>query len=740
MDSAGESLSRQSELEDLQRSCSGDSFVLGRADSSRQNLTTLEIPERLEKLTCLDLAHNNIASSEVLSRLSAMRILSLANNQLQEVECILLCQNLCKVDFSNNFLRELPQLRNLVFLRELNLSNNFIQSLDGLRGCESLQKLALTHNNLSFAILLGVDTQVFRYGSAEEVAQFEYAFAQNPDDFLQNADPPLLELTSLRYLDMSHNPGIGTAAAVTINPEQNKKERKTKCAPLMETAEFASNVLRHPCESGDQGIFPSSIQHLLLSGCGVSKLGGLQSITSLRQLELQDNQIVDMSELTALKPLHLLSSLDLHGNPICVQNNYYYKLLFILPRIMRLDDHQTTVKEKVKAKEYFMPSLRQTASQDHRINILYQYTSPQHLRDCTLQTLNAPYAILALIGPASSGKRELARGLLKKLGDYFALLKSHTDKRQSNSKKSNSIQISPRSNEIGHESSPTVTSFLSTGHELINERKEDYYHVDTDTFEQMRAEGEFIQTARIMENQYGLTWATLESVARRGLAGLFIGELEAVYSLQLSGLQPRYVLCLPEDIRSYEARLRARFTHDSVHEDLVSDEDFQEATSKKHEECIKWCLDRAADLYPNIHRENPGMFDSVLLTDDWSRSFTQLLELVMSYLGIDPKTSSISDMSIKKKVPPQDFGVQAKFSSTSDTDESSKTQLLCGMTQYTVQDRVMETDHPTVIGSRGATMGAQTSLLPASGRHSTPCATVRKLESESKSVYHYIPE
>ncbi|KAF8566088.1 hypothetical protein P879_08955, partial [Paragonimus westermani] len=523
---------------------------------------------------------------------------------------------------------------------------NTVFILSGVWGCERLKSLSLAHNLLTAVALLGLDLNQIVYGSVDYLDQLENVYTQMQKEHFTSVRPPLLGLPVLRFLDLSYNEGLSSAVSLKLTVEQ--------CAELQQQYDVTDTVknfihgsvkfVNYAQESG-QGVLPDTISELHLAGCGISLLGGLDNLHRLNILNLKENRIVDSGNLCVLQPLRFLRRLDLSQNPIREQNLYRPQVVFLLDQLSVLDTREITVDEKIRVSEYFKPSIKQKASQDHRVNILHQFTRPQQLRDCTLQNPNSPYPILALIGPTAANKRELCRRLVAEFGQFFAHLKCHTDKpwRLSGITTTNASSLLS-SNRY---SSQNKNVKAAPCQELMED--EHYFFVDTETFEKKQARGEFIQTVSVFGYQYGLTWSSLDGVARKGLAGVFTGEVEAMFSFRLSDLQPRYILCLPQDTDAHEQRLRKRFTMDIQKFNCQRGQGSccVERGFEHIESNIKWCLDRTRTLYPDTQRNYPDAFDGVLRSDDVEESYRQLSLLVSDYLGVSaplqPKTDDFTE-------------------------------------------------------------------------------------------------
>ncbi|KAF6778901.1 hypothetical protein AHF37_01629 [Paragonimus kellicotti] len=581
----------------LQKSSSDRSFIFGHVHKVDKSVIDPSCLANFSLLTIVNLSDKHIVNCDFLQHLPAIARLNLAENQLKTINGLLYCKQIEFADFSYNNIQHLPPLESLVFLKEINLNHNCIKSIEGVWGCGRLNSLSLTHNLLTAVALLGLDLNQIVYGSVDYLDQLENVYTQMQKEHFMPVRPPLLGLPVLRFLDLSYNEGLSSAVSLKLTAEQ--------CAELQQQydlIEFARNVsdtgmtfVKHAQKNG-QGVFPDAVTELHLARCGISLIGGLANLHQINVLNLKENQIVDSSSLCVLQPLRLLRKLDLSHNPIREQNLYRSQVVFLLGS---------------------------TISFGWRRNL----GGPKS----TLQSPNSPYPILALIGPTAANKGEICLRLVAEFGQFFAHLKCHTDKpwRISGFTTTNT-SVLPSSNEY----LPQNIDVKTASREQVTE-DEHYFYVDTQKFEEKRARGEFIQTASFFGYQYGLTWSSLDSVARKGLAGVFTGEVEAMFSFRLSDLQPRYILCLPEDTDAHEQRLRKRFMLDvqEFHCQRGQESCCFERAFEDIESNITWCLDRTKTLYPDTRRNYPEAFDGVLRTDDVEESYRQLALLVADYLG-----------------------------------------------------------------------------------------------------------
>ncbi|KAK4468201.1 hypothetical protein MN116_008360 [Schistosoma mekongi] len=646
--------------------CSNDqSFHLTEGNFSNSNDIIGSLDQiQWTHLTSLNLSSNKLRDITLLTYTDSLEILNLSNNCLTNISPLISCKKLISLDCSKNEIHELPELNELPFLEELNASHNPLMSISGLCGCLSLHYLDLTSCQLPSSSITGLDDNDIQLGAIDPFEKYDnLSFYSNRQHLcLNNIQPTFLGIPHLRVLNLSYNPNIFHAINIQLTSNewfiiQNvlTKKYSTFNQDYNKYSMFNESINKNSLnEYNGLGLLPYKIEYLNLQACNIQLINGLTHMKCLHTLNLSHNQIVDYQTLKPLKLLLNLQNLNLKNNPICDQNNYFQKVIFCLNYLKILDDCQVSIMDKVRSLLYNEPSLEQLAKEDHRVNLLHQFTKPQQLRDCTLSNINTSYPILAIIGPIGMNKRRIRKLLHHKLDNYFAPLICYTD-RMPRSKLKN--QLNSLNNSKESSSELVLTSRLHHSSKLKKEQSlnelmhkfycinndynneidgVDYHFVNSEVFNKKRIGGEFIQTVNIMSHQYGLSWETLESVARRGLAGIVVGELELLYGLRLAGLKPRCILCLPNKAYNHERILRVKMSQiDSNQSELLCNDGILETSLEKLEEWIEWCIERTTNLYPQANRDNPGMFDAVLSVDNTQELFEQLHLLVLDYLGLN---------------------------------------------------------------------------------------------------------
>jgi hypothetical protein len=98
-------------------------------------------------------------------------------------------------------------------------------------------------------------------------------------------------------------------------------------------------------------------------------LKGLQSHPVLGHINLENNEIIDLTDMKYLRDLALLRQLNMKRNPLQDLPDYRLSVLFKLPRLTELDTIKVSPDEKVDAANMFDPSLELLATLDHMTNV-----------------------------------------------------------------------------------------------------------------------------------------------------------------------------------------------------------------------------------------------------------------------------------------------------------------------------------------------------------------------------------
>ncbi|KAL3852031.1 hypothetical protein ACJMK2_015742 [Sinanodonta woodiana] len=462
--------------------------------------------------------------------------------------------HLQRVEIPYNELTDLSPLSNLLYLLLLDASHNKISKLLDFRPPKNLKEVDLSFNMIT---------------EMSDLSAHHYLSKLNLDNNQIREINGLQNCQRLTALSLAHN-------------------KVTKIQGLDNLPIQFLNLCHNEIKKIQNLETLKKLKVINLSGNKIRSLKGLQGHDLLESVDLEDNEVIDISEIKYIRDLSMLWQLNLLRNPIQELPDYRLNVLFRIQRLTSLDRHKVEVEEKVAATNMFNPPAEVIAARDHIMHVVYSFLQPSRVWDSTLPSIETPYPMLVLVGPQGSGKKDLALKLVEEFNDYFGYGISHTTRR-------------PFQEEIPGK---------------------DYHFVTLEKFEMDIKMGQFIQTYQYNGNWYGLQMESIESVAREGLACVIHMELEGVLTLKNTYFEPRYVLVMPLNEEAHEKRLRARGIYS--------------------ESQLEYTLNRA-EMYKQHNRDHPGFFDMMINSDDIKEAYKHLRRLVMDYLGIGMNTPPAND-------------------------------------------------------------------------------------------------
>ncbi|XP_075810102.1 leucine-rich repeat and guanylate kinase domain-containing protein isoform X3 [Microtus pennsylvanicus] len=471
----------------------------------------------------LNLSHCDLIDISILCNYVHLQKLNLSANKIEDLSCVSFMPYLLELNASQNKLTTFFNFKPPKNLKKVDFSSNQIMEMCDLSAYNTLTQLILDHNEI------------------EEITGLENCI-------------------SLTHLSLADNKittinGLGTLPIKVLCLSNNQIENITGLEEL------------------------KALQKLDLSHNQISSLQGLENHDLLEVINLEENKIEELSEIEYIENLPILRVLNLLKNPIQSKSEYWLFVIFMLLRLTELDQQKIKVEEKVSAVNLHDPPPEVVAVRDHMIHVVNSMSQPQRIFDSTLPSLDAPYPMLILTGPAACGKRELAHRLCRQFNTYFRYGACHT----------------------------TRPPYFGEGDRV------DYHFISQEVFDEMLNMGKFILTFSYGDHNYGLNRDTVEGIARDGLASCIHMEIEGVRSLKYSYFEPRYILVVPMDKEKYEGYLRRK--------GLFSRAEIDFAVSR-------------VDLYIKINQKFPGYFDAVINADDLDIAYKKLSELIREYLGL----------------------------------------------------------------------------------------------------------
>uniref|UniRef100_A0A8C6IEZ4 Leucine-rich repeat and guanylate kinase domain-containing protein n=1 Tax=Mus spicilegus TaxID=10103 RepID=A0A8C6IEZ4_MUSSI len=476
----------------------------------------------------LNLSHCELVDISILCGYVHLQKLNLSGNRIEDLSCVSCMPYLLELNASQNKLTTFFNFKPPQNLKKVDFSSNLISEMYDLSAYHTLTQLILDNNEI------------------EEITGLENCISLTHLSLAGN------KITTIK--------GLGTLPIKVLSLSNNMIETITGLEEL------------------------KALQNLDLSHNQISSLQGLENHDLLEVINLEDNKIKELSEIEYIENLPILRVLNLLRNPIQTKPEYWFFVIYMLLRLTELDQQKIKVEEKVFAVNKYDPPPEVVAVQDHMTHVVNSMSQPQRIWDSTLPSLDAPYPMLILTGPAACGKRELAHRLCRQFSTYFRYGACHT----------------------------TRPPYFGEGDRV------DYHFISQEVFDEMLNMGKFILTFNYGNHNYGLNRDTIEGIARDGLASCIHMELEGVRSLKYSYFEPRYILVVPMDKEKYEGYLRRK--------GLFSRAEIEIAVSR-------------VDLYVKVNQKYPGYFDAVINADDMDIAYQKLSELIREYLGLTETTA-----------------------------------------------------------------------------------------------------
>lgn len=250
-----------------------------------QNISNLSGIENAVNLDTLNLMNNNISDISNLSQLKNLKHLDLASNNITDIDDLSGLRSLISLKLSDNQISDITIIENLVNLERFEANSNQITDVDSLSTLNNLHYLQLNHNQISNITVIS---------NLTEIRQILV------DDNNITSIPSLANLSNLKQLSLSAN-----------NISQLTDISNTNINTLI----VSDNQLTSIEQLGSS----NTLKVLNLSNNNINSLDGLESLSSIEQLNLSYNQIQNIENLSASSNL---KNLNLRNNKIDKLNGF----------------------------------------------------------------------------------------------------------------------------------------------------------------------------------------------------------------------------------------------------------------------------------------------------------------------------------------------------------------------------------------------------------------------------------
>ena len=299
--------------------------TLGLADNSIADITAVV---SLSSLAALDLSDNNIAAITSLSGLNSLRSLNLGRNQITSLSALSALTGLEALYAYDNEITEVADLAGLTSLTTLYLDHNNITAIASLSGLTRLTVLGLGDNQISdIAALRGLTALETLYLFDNDITDAAALSGLNSLGVLWMDGNDLASpyrwapAGGLGYLDVRHNliADIAPLDALATTGGTLHSEPQRTATVRVNDASLRAALLAALGKATGGTLSPgeiATVERLERVGpasdrAPISDLSGLEHATSLTELRLRNNNIVDIEPITGLDSLERL---DLQAN------------------------------------------------------------------------------------------------------------------------------------------------------------------------------------------------------------------------------------------------------------------------------------------------------------------------------------------------------------------------------------------------------------------------------------------
>ncbi|CAG9529743.1 unnamed protein product [Cercopithifilaria johnstoni] len=185
---------------------------------------------------------------------------------------------------------------------------------------------------------------------------------------------------------------------------------------------------------------------------------------------------------------------------------------------------------------------------------------------------------IVVSGPSGGGKSTVIARAMKAYPNGFAFAISHTTRK-------------PRPGEVDGRN---------------------YWFVTVEKFKEMIKNKEFLEYTTFGDNMYGTSKKALEDVSKAGCICILDVDIQGVRNIHRCGLDAKYILIKAPSLEILEQRLRARKT--------------------ETEESLNKRLKHAENDLNAVDAE-PGLFDFVIINDDFERAYNDFIKAVKEELA-----------------------------------------------------------------------------------------------------------
>lgn len=262
----------------------------------------------------LVLNHELLGSIEGLSKAVNLRIASFSDNAIKRIGGLQACTRLEELCLDDNEITQIENLEQLSFLKKLHLGRNRLTVIQHLDSLENLIQLSLEENQISSLRGLGSALKLMELylgnNQIENLKEVQHLKSLPKLTILDLSGNEITRLPDYRLYTVYYLRRVKVLDGVSVSTQDQSNAKQKYSGKL--TFEFILEKCgggnATPSGSGAENQF-GRITDMDLSSCRIREIGSIPGdvFSNVREINLENNQIIDISGLEALPKLRVLN-------------------------------------------------------------------------------------------------------------------------------------------------------------------------------------------------------------------------------------------------------------------------------------------------------------------------------------------------------------------------------------------------------------------------------------------------
>ncbi|GMF30965.1 unnamed protein product [Phytophthora lilii] len=260
----------------------------------------------------LILNHELLGSIEGLSKAVNLRVASFSDNAIRKIDGLQACTRLEELCLDDNEIAHIENLEQLFFLKKLQLGRNRLATIQHLDSLENLIQLSLEENQISSLRGLGAALKLMELylgnNQIESLKEVQHLKSLPKLTILDLSGNEITRLPDYRLYTVYYLRRVKVLDGVSVSTQDQTNAKQKYSGKL--TFEF----VMEKCGNGGS-LTPSGenqfgrITDMDLSSCRIREIGAIPGdvFSNVREINLENNQISDISGLEALPKLRVLN-------------------------------------------------------------------------------------------------------------------------------------------------------------------------------------------------------------------------------------------------------------------------------------------------------------------------------------------------------------------------------------------------------------------------------------------------